>query len=346
MTSSVPSPSSPCAYTGPALAPVTTPAEASACYALNGIFWMRNALPPHELDALRTAAANSFYEVLRTLMVKQTLAVVAAMAANRAVVAEEEKEQDEQPQQGLGSTGVAPPVAAPPRPPRPPPPPPPPVRYAEIVERDGGRYDCRHGFTAPPLSDLLRTGGGMAEALVPMLRAVLGDDAEVVSTGQLIALPPEGWLDIDADGHGEHGDQRWHTDARNGNSTDATDALTLFIPLCDLTPENGPTQFVLRSHNDGSGIGLSESIEDDAKWSAAATTLFLPAGTKAREEGEREPYMSIYSVVQLPDVLCAVCLVPCALCRVPCAVCLVLCAVRCALCTVCCVLCVAYARIY
>jgi hypothetical protein len=300
---------------------------------------MRNALPPHELDALRTAAANSFYEVLRTLMVKQTLAVVAAMAANRAVVAEEEKEQDEQPQQGLGSTGVAPPVAAPPRPPRPPPPPPPPVRYAEIVERDGGRYDCRHGFTAPPLSDLLRTGGGMAEALVPMLRAVLGDDAEVVSTGQLIALPPEGWLDIDADGHGEHGDQRWHTDARNGNSTDATDALTLFIPLCDLTPENGPTQFVLRSHNDGSGIGLSESIEDDAKWSAAATTLFLPAGTKAREEGEREPYMSIYSVVQLPDVLCAVCLVPCALC---CA----LCAVRCALCTVCCVLCVAYARIY
>ena len=323
MTSSalaVTSPSSPCAHTGPALAPVTTPAEAAACYALNGIFWMRNALPPHELDALRTAAATSFYEVLRTLMVKQAMAGMAAMAANRVAMAEEEQEQEEQQQQqGLGSTGVAPP----PRPPRPPPPPPPPVRYAEIVERDGGRYDCRHGFTAPPLSDLLRTGGGMAEALVPMLRAVLGDDAEVVSTGQLIALPPEGWLDIDADGHGEHGDQRWHTDARNGNSTDATDALTLFIPLCDLTSENGPTQFVLRSHNDGSGIGLSESIEDDAKWSAAATTLFLPAGTKAREEGEREPYMSTYSVCCVRCTVYGVCGVPCAVCRVLCAVCCV-----------------------
>ena len=147
--------------------------------------------------------------------------------------------------------------------------PPPPVRYAEVVERDGGRYDSRHGFGEAPFSSLLREGG-LGAALVPALRSVLGDHAEVVAVGQIVAMSPGGWELLDD----EAGDQGWHTDGRYGNLE--TDALTVFLPLRDYTETNGPTEFLLGSHVEPRAAECA-ALTDDAR-AAAATTLHLRAG--------------------------------------------------------------------
>jgi hypothetical protein len=143
----------------------------------------------------------------------------------------------------------------------------PPVRYAEVVERDGGRYDSRHGFGSGPLSRLLR-GPESSATLVEALRGVLGDDAEVVALGQIVALSPE-WELLDPE---DDEDQAWHTDGRGSTETDA---LTLFIPLVDTTEENGATQFVLGSQNK---VGEYAAAAPDAL-EAEAVTLCLPAGS-------------------------------------------------------------------
>ena len=75
------------------------------------------------------------------------------------------------------------------------------VRYAEVVERDGGRYDSRHGMASPPFTSLLRHGG-VASKLIPALRRILGEDAEVVAVGQIVAFSPEGW-DMIVDTYGD-----------------------------------------------------------------------------------------------------------------------------------------------
>ena len=145
----------------------------------------------------------------------------------------------------------------------------PPVRYAEVVERDGGRYDSRHGFGEPPFTSLLREGG-LGARLVPALRSVLGDQAEVVAVGQIVAMSPGGWELLDD----EAGDQGWHTDGRYGNLE--TDALTVFLPLRDFTASNGPTEFLLGSHVEPRAAECA-ALSDDER-GAAASTLHLRAG--------------------------------------------------------------------
>ena len=142
-----------------------------------------------------------------------------------------------------------------------------PIRYSEVIARDGARFDCRHGMDLSPLSLLLRPGG-LAAALVPLLRRVLGEDAEVCQVGQIIAMTEEDWEVI----HEETDtftDQRWHTDGRGANDTDA---LTVFIPLVDVTAANGATEFVLGSHAESSG-----GAQSDDERSACATPLLVPA---------------------------------------------------------------------
>ena len=146
----------------------------------------------------------------------------------------------------------------------------PPVRYAEVNARDGARFDCRHGMEAEPLASLLRPGG-VAAALLPLLRRVLGDDAEVCQVGQIVAMNEEGWATHSDDE--SFGDQAWHTDGRNSGND--TDALTVFIPLVDVTPDNGATEFVLGSHTGGGGGGAAS----DAERCKDATPLYLPAGS-------------------------------------------------------------------
>ena len=61
---------------------------------------------------------------------------------------------------------------------------PPCVKYAEVMGRDGARFDCRHGCDVGPLDRFMRPAFSAASTLHPMLHAVLGADCEVVKRGQ------------------------------------------------------------------------------------------------------------------------------------------------------------------
>tara|TARA_B110001469_G_scaffold48402_1_gene47303 strand:+ start:104 stop:658 length:555 start_codon:yes stop_codon:yes gene_type:complete len=84
-----------------------------------------------------------------------------------------------------------------------------PVQCAEVVERDGGRFDCRHGCDGLPQLLLEQ-----ATLLTRLLEAVLGDELAVVAHGQVVALSEEGrarYLSEDAAEAGA-APQAWHAD--------------------------------------------------------------------------------------------------------------------------------------
>ena len=107
--------------------------------------------------------------------------------------------------------------------------------FAELVRRDGGRYDVRVRCGDAPYADLFRH-----EAILPAARAALGGgDVVLLYSGVMVARA------------GATEDQKWHKDgdhlfAEGGDQP--PHALTVFIPLQDLTPSNGPTEFRLGSH--------------------------------------------------------------------------------------------------
>ena len=57
-------------------------------------------------------------------------------------------------------------------------------------------------------------------------------------------------------------------------------ALTVFIPLCDVTPINGPTQFILGSHRAGeSEVHPGSTVATNDARAARATTFYPAAGS-------------------------------------------------------------------
>jgi Phytanoyl-CoA dioxygenase (PhyH) len=107
--------------------------------------------------------------------------------------------------------------------------------YAELVQRSPGRYDmaCEWG---PPFSDAILVDH---EGLMPAVRAILGGECRIILQGAVISLPnaPE---------------QHWHIDGPH-LFTDHPHHLpahcpNVFIPLIDITEENGPTQICPWSH--------------------------------------------------------------------------------------------------
>ena len=64
--------------------------------------------------------------------------------------------------------------------------PPLPTKFFEVVERDGGRFDCRFGL------DELRTLLDDPSKLTAALGAVLGPEVAIVSHGQVVALSVHG----------------------------------------------------------------------------------------------------------------------------------------------------------
>ena len=90
--------------------------------------------------------------------------------------------------------------------------PPEPVRFAEVVERDGGRFDVRHRMSAEPFGSLLAESGAAA-ALLPVLRGALGMEAVKLACGQVVAMSIEGWAEtLGGEGIEDFGAQAWHTD--------------------------------------------------------------------------------------------------------------------------------------
>lgn len=130
-------------------------------------------------------------------------------------------------------------------------------QFKEINCRDGGRFDIRHRMDEAPFPELALSG-----AWVPVVRRILGEDAKLLFCGVLLACS-----------EGEEGvDQEWHTDGGHLFDDDchlSCHCLNVFLPLVDLVEENGPTQFVLGSHQKGF---LPEG-------EVGATSLICVAGT-------------------------------------------------------------------
>ena len=145
-----------------------------------------------------------------------------------------------------------------------------PTRFAECVERDGGRLDIRHEPTDSVFAPILTAAASTSSQLGDVLVSMLGESCEVVAAGNVVAMCPHGWIEAglagdEDDDAGEAyvladslGEQAWHADGPHlFDDDDGSDrtlpphAFTCFFPMVDLTVDNGPTEFVPGSHIKG-----------------------------------------------------------------------------------------------
>ena len=129
-------------------------------------------------------------------------------------------------------------------------------RFAEVASRCLGRLDIRHGLLHPPFSDELLSHN---PAWRPIVQAVLGREAELEYAGIVLSLPGSAV-------------QAWHVDGTHlfGKKCQCPPhCLDVFVPLMDMTPALGPTEFIPGSH-----------ILDAA---ASLDKLLLSSGTNQHE---------------------------------------------------------------
>ena len=178
----------------------------------DGVCRVPNVLAPAELARCCEMATERYQSILRAILLKQM----------------------------MGGGGAAP------------------ARFAEAVERDGGRLDVRHSPDDAIVRALL-----VAKPLRRLLQAALGEDAECVAAGNVVAMSMEGWLTSLAPSDDDEGNvvladnlgpMTWHADGPHlfeGEATLPAHALTCFVPLVDLTLDNGATEFAIGSHVHG-----------------------------------------------------------------------------------------------
>ena len=159
-----------------------------------------------------------------------------------------------------------------------------PTKFKEVVERDGGRLDVRHSILENPFSTIHAAieRSGLAETLSELL----GEDAELVAAGNVVAMSMEGWAQHVDTGENEVladnlGAQAWHADGPHLFTTlpDATlpaHAINIFVPLVDLTEENGPTEFAIGSHK--LGHEYNEEEEEEVDGTSRVTSILAKAG--------------------------------------------------------------------
>ena len=120
-----------------------------------------------------------------------------------------------------------------------------PIRYAEVVARDGARFDCRHGHgICPPLSLLLRPGGLGGCALAFAAAGCLARTLRSVRSAQIIAMTEEDWEVIhEEDGH-IHRSEMAHRRAETQPTTRTRSPSS--SRWWDVTAANGATEFCAR----------------------------------------------------------------------------------------------------
>jgi len=104
-----------------------------------------------------------------------------------------------------------------------------------LRERGRGRYDMElPAFESPAFSFLTSLEKA---AWMPVVRAILGEEVTLIHKGVFLSMPGA-----------EH--QVYHQDGPHLNSKfqRPCHAVNVFIPLVDLNPRNGPTEFCLGSH--------------------------------------------------------------------------------------------------
>ena len=145
--------------------------------------------------------------------------------------------------------------------------------FADASQRGPFRLDLRLGaaLEAPPF-DALDLG-----AIWPQVRAALGEDAVLRRRGLVVGLPGAS-------------DQAYHADAprvppevwaehESTAEVQPAHSLVVFLPLCDLNEENGPTAFLPGSHQRWTADALeAESSAPGSSSAGAPAILDVDAG--------------------------------------------------------------------
>jgi hypothetical protein len=143
--------------------------------------------------------------------------------------------------------------------------------YAEIVARAPGRYDMLYGADTAPFDDpeLHRDATWR-----PLVDELLGGEATLLFCGLLMTL-------------GGAVEQPWHTDGEHlfgpEIPTLPPHCLNVFVPLVDISPENGGTELCPGSHHLTRGVPeIYEQSSDHMKtigWRGRPLPLTIPAGS-------------------------------------------------------------------
>jgi ectoine hydroxylase-related dioxygenase (phytanoyl-CoA dioxygenase family) len=140
--------------------------------------------------------------------------------------------------------------------------------FADASQRGPFRLDLRLGAAlASPPFDALDLG-----AIWPHVRAALGEDAVLRRRGLVVGLPGAS-------------DQAYHADAPRvppevwleheaaASPTQPPHSLVVFLPLCDLNEENGPTSFLPGSHQRWTSDALEAEADAPGSSSAGAPAI-------------------------------------------------------------------------
>jgi len=115
------------------------------------------------------------------------------------------------------------------------------VKTKEIVTRNRRRFDVVAGVEgAPPVVGLAKGGPWMRA-----VRRLLGVDCALLKSGVVAALPGAETQAIHADGKHLFADDE-DEDARNAHLP--PHCVTVFVPLVDMAPELGPTEYFAGTH--------------------------------------------------------------------------------------------------
>jgi hypothetical protein len=123
-------------------------------------------------------------------------------------------------------------------------------------QRDPGRLDIRNhaAMAEPPFDD---PGLCDESAWMPLIHRVLGHDARLVWKGLVVTEPGAGDQAYHPDGPPVSLEE-WHLHENRGASSPSValdslqlpaHSLTVFVPLVNLTRDNGPTVFLPGTHN-------------------------------------------------------------------------------------------------
>lgn len=120
-----------------------------------------------------------------------------------------------------------------------------PFRFHEACQRGPGRFDMRLMPPPPPFDDAQLIGE--SAAWLPVVRQILGDDCKLLFQGLVVTEPGAKEQALHADGPHVPGEWRHHDPqvaATSHHSQHPCHCLTVFVPLVDLTEENGATKYL------------------------------------------------------------------------------------------------------
>lgn len=149
-------------------------------------------------------------------------------------------------------------------------------RFFEACHRGPGRLDLRNRRLLEAPFDQLEHSEGAA--WMPIVQAALGGEARLLWRGLVVTEPGTPQQAWHADGPSVSYDEwrRHGVDRRVGASLPAH-CLTVFVPLCDLRPENGPTLFLPGTHHAATGAALADEANEGGCSGGAGSPVALEA---------------------------------------------------------------------